>query len=68
MKQLEQINITNLIYNIVGKKVMFEREIQAAKCNGYCNYKIIMRYDIGEPISVFDDCVSCIKIRSELKI
>lgn len=50
-------NIENMIYEIRGVQVMLDSEISATKCHFYLYDKIITHYDIGEPISMFNNFI-----------
>ena len=51
----EQILIEDMIYEIRGVQVMLDSEISATKCDYYLYAKIITHYDIGLPISIFNN-------------
>ena len=46
-----------MIYEVRGKQVILASEISRAKCHNYFYDMMITHYDIGEPISVFDNYV-----------
>jgi len=51
----EKLIIENMIYEIRGVQVMLDSEIYASKCHYYLYDKIITHYDIGKPISIFNN-------------
>ena len=51
------MKIENVIYEIRGKQVMLDSQISANKCRYYLNDKIITYYDIGKPISMFNNFI-----------
>ena len=51
----ENIEIENMIFEVRGKQVMLDSEISVDKCHYYLYDKIITHYDIGLPISIFNN-------------
>ena len=49
------MNIKDKIYEIRGVYVMLDSEIYVPKCHYYLYDKIITHYDIGKPISIFNN-------------
>lgn len=58
---IEELNketkIEDMIYEIRGKQVMLDSEISVTKCRYYLYDKIITLYDIGKPISMFNNFI-----------
>ncbi|MBR1376611.1 MAG: hypothetical protein IJ565_02235 [Bacilli bacterium] len=50
-------DISSMIYKVRGKQVMLDSEISATKCHDYLYDKIVTHYDIGIPISVFNNFI-----------
>ena len=54
---LEKLQIENMIYEIREKQVMLDSKISVIKCHDYVFDKIVTHYDIGIPISAFNNFI-----------
>ena len=49
--------IGNMIFAVRGKQVIIDKEISRTKCHNYFYDMMITHYDVGQPMSAFNNFI-----------